>query len=110
MAAGSSNSSRAQGLAAAPLSFAPIHCVTYDTGGGGSYPRDERRWGVARLMTPEERRAFLLRGTRTAILATRRPDGRPHAVPVGFVLDDEDVLFLTGESTVKAANLQHDPR
>jgi PPOX class probable F420-dependent enzyme len=65
---------------------------------------------VARPMTTEERRAFLMRGTRTAILATRRPDGRPHAVPVGFVLDGEDVLFLTGESTVKAANLQHDPR
>jgi PPOX class probable F420-dependent enzyme len=61
-------------------------------------------------MSPEERRRFLLHGTRTAILATRRPDGRPHAVPVGFVLDGEDVLFLTGESTVKAANLQHDPR
>jgi PPOX class probable F420-dependent enzyme len=65
---------------------------------------------VARPMTPEERRAFLLDGTRTGILATMRPDGRPHAVPVGFVLDDDDVVFLTGESTVKAANLQHDPR
>jgi PPOX class probable F420-dependent enzyme len=65
---------------------------------------------VARAMTPEERRSFLMRGTRTAILATIRPDGRPHAVPVGFVLDGDDVLFLTGERTVKGANLQHDPR
>jgi PPOX class probable F420-dependent enzyme len=65
---------------------------------------------VARQMTPEERRSFLQQGTRTAILATRRPDGRPHAVPVGFVLDGDDVLFLTGEGTVKASNLEHDPR
>ena len=65
---------------------------------------------MARAMTPEERQSFLMRGTRTAILATIRPDGRPHAVPVGFVLDGDDVLFLTGETTVKAANLQHDPR
>ncbi len=65
---------------------------------------------MARAMTPEERRSFLMRGTRTAILATIRPDGRPHAVPVGFVLDGDDVLFLTGERTVKGANLQHDPR
>jgi PPOX class probable F420-dependent enzyme len=65
---------------------------------------------VARAMTPEERRSFLMRGTRTAILATIRTDGRPHAVPVGFVLDGDDILFLTGERTVKGANLQHDPR
>jgi PPOX class probable F420-dependent enzyme len=65
---------------------------------------------VARAMTPEERRSFLMGGTRTAILATVRPDGRPHAVPVGFVLAGDDVLFLTGERTVKGANLQHDPR
>lgn len=65
---------------------------------------------MARAMTPEERRSFLMGGTRTAILATVRPDGRPHAVPVGFVLAGDDVLFLTGERTVKGANLQHDPR
>jgi Pyridoxamine 5'-phosphate oxidase len=42
---------------------------------------------MARGMSPDERRAFLTNGTRTAILATSRPDGSPHAVPVGFVLD-----------------------
>ena len=65
---------------------------------------------MARAMTPEERQSFMMRGTRTAILATIRPHGPPHALPVGFVLDGDDVLFLTGETTVKAANLQHDPR
>ena len=65
---------------------------------------------MARAMNTEERRAFLMHGTRTTILATIRPDGRPHATPVGFVLDGDDVLFLTGENTVKATNLQRDPR
>lgn len=64
---------------------------------------------MAQQMTPEARRAFLLRGTRTAILATTRPDGRPHAVPMGFVLDGDDVAFLTNEQTVKAAAVR-DPR
>jgi PPOX class probable F420-dependent enzyme len=61
-------------------------------------------------MTPQARRAFLTSGTRTAILATTRADGRPHAVPVCFVLDDDDVLFLTNEATAKGRALQRDPR
>ena len=65
---------------------------------------------MAQEMTPDARRAFLLRGTRTAILATTRPDGPPHAVPVGFVLDGDGVLFLTNPHTVKAAAVQRDPR
>ena len=65
---------------------------------------------MAEVMTPEARRSFLMNGTRTAIIATVRPDGRPHAVPVGFVLDGDDVLFLTNEATVKGAAMQRDPR
>jgi PPOX class probable F420-dependent enzyme len=61
-------------------------------------------------MTPEARRAFLTSGTRTAILATTRADGRPHAVPVCFVLEDDDVLFLTNDATAKGRALQRDPR
>jgi PPOX class probable F420-dependent enzyme len=61
-------------------------------------------------MTPEARRAFLTSGTRTAILATTRADGRPHAVPVCFVLDGDDVLFLTNDGTAKGRDLQRDPR
>jgi PPOX class probable F420-dependent enzyme len=61
-------------------------------------------------MTPEVRRAFLLNGTRTAVLATTRADGRPHAVPVGIVLDGDDLLFLTGANTVKVAAVRRDPR
>ena len=65
---------------------------------------------MADEMTPQARRAFLTSGTRTAVLATTRADGRPHAVPVCFVLDDDDVLFLTNEATAKGRALQRDPR
>lgn len=65
---------------------------------------------MAEEMTPEARRAFLATGTRTAILATTRRDGRPHAVPVCFVLDDDDVLFLTNGDSAKGRALQHNPR
>jgi PPOX class probable F420-dependent enzyme len=61
-------------------------------------------------MTQDETRAFLLEGTRTAALATVRPDGRPHVAPIWFTLDCDDLLFNTGENTVKGANLQRDER
>ncbi len=61
-------------------------------------------------MTDEQRRRFLLEGTRTAILATVRADGRPHAAPVWFTLDGDDVLFTTAAATVKGRNLRRDGR
>ena len=57
-------------------------------------------------MTDEQRRAFLLDGTRTAVLATVRADGRPHAAPIWFTLDGDDVVFTTSAPTVKGRNLQ----
>jgi PPOX class probable F420-dependent enzyme len=60
---------------------------------------------MAHPMTDEERRAFLLHGTRTAIVSTVRADGRPHAAPVWFTLDGDDVIFNTGAGTVKGRNL-----
>ncbi len=62
------------------------------------------------VMTPAERRAFLQAGARTGKLATVRPDGRPHVTPIWFVLDGDDIVFTIWHETVKAANLQHDPR
>jgi PPOX class probable F420-dependent enzyme len=62
------------------------------------------------LMTPDETRAFLLEGTRTAALATVRADGRPHVAPIWFTLDGDDLLFTTGENTVKGGNLLRDGR
>ena len=61
-------------------------------------------------MEPEEWRAFLDRGRRTAKLATVRSDGRPHVAPVWFVLDREELVFMTGLSSVKGKNLSRDPR
>lgn len=61
-------------------------------------------------MGAEERRAFLSSGTRTGKLATVRPDGRPHVQPIWFVLDGDDLVFMTGARTVKGRNLRRDPR
>jgi PPOX class probable F420-dependent enzyme len=61
-------------------------------------------------MTDEQRRAFLLGGTRTGVLATVRRDGRPHAAPIWFTLDGDDVMFTTGADTVKGRNLRRDGR
>ena len=59
--------------------------------------------------SPEEQ-AFLLSGTRTGKLATVRADGRPHIVPVAFDLDGDTLIFLVKNSSVKARNMQRDPR
>jgi PPOX class probable F420-dependent enzyme len=61
-------------------------------------------------MTDERRRTFLLEGTRTGILATVRADGRPHAAPIWFTLDGDDVVFTTGADTVKGRNLRRTGR
>ena len=57
-----------------------------------------------------EQQAFLLEGTRTGKLATVRKDGRPHVVPIWFVLDGDTLVFTTGEASVKAANMRRNPR
>jgi PPOX class probable F420-dependent enzyme len=61
-------------------------------------------------MTQTEYREFMQQGTRTGKLATVRADGRPHVAPIWFILDGEDLIFTTYETTVKAANLHRDPR
>ena len=61
-------------------------------------------------MSDEERRAFLMDGTRTAKVATTMNDGTPHVMPVWFVLDGDDILFNTGADTVKGQALRRDPR
>lgn len=61
-------------------------------------------------MTDDERRAFLLEGTRTGKLAWVGKDGRPHVAPIWFVLDGDDVLFNTHEESGKAKALKRDGR
>jgi PPOX class probable F420-dependent enzyme len=65
---------------------------------------------MAHRMTDDEARAFLSRGTRTGKLATVRADGRPHVAPIWFILDGDDLVFMTGAGTLKGKSLQRDPR
>jgi PPOX class probable F420-dependent enzyme len=65
---------------------------------------------VARQMTNDEYRSFMLDRARTAVLATVRADGRPHAAPIWFDLDDDTLVFTTGESTMKGRNMRRDAR
>ncbi len=56
-------------------------------------------------MTEPEWKEFLMAGTRTGKLATTRTDGRPHVVPVWFVLDGDDLVFNTGAESIKGRSL-----
>ena len=61
-------------------------------------------------MTEDEAYAFLAEGQRTGKVATVRADGRPHVVPIWFVIDGRDIVFMTGAKTVKGRSLAGDPR
>lgn len=62
-------------------------------------------------MTKDEIRNFLLQGTFTGKLGTINKNGSPHIVPIWFTLDNNDsILFTTGDTSVKAKNIQRDNR
>ncbi|HSF01253.1 MAG TPA: PPOX class F420-dependent oxidoreductase [Nitrososphaeraceae archaeon] len=62
-------------------------------------------------MTKDEIRSFLLQGTFTGKLGTISKNGTPHIVPIWFTLDDEDnILFTTSDTSVKAKNIRRDNR
>jgi PPOX class probable F420-dependent enzyme len=65
---------------------------------------------MAYAMTDDQVRAFLAEGTRTGKVATVRADGSPHVAPIWFVLDGDDLVFMTGAGTAKGKALQRDPR
>jgi PPOX class probable F420-dependent enzyme len=56
-------------------------------------------------MTESEWREFLCAGTRTGKLARTRRDGHPHVLPIWFVLDGDELVFMTGAKTVKGRAL-----
>jgi len=60
------------------------------------------------LMTRAEAVEFLAAGTRTGKLATHGP--APHVAPIWFLVDGQDLVFTTGETTVKGRSLLDDPR
>ncbi|WAP53969.1 PPOX class F420-dependent oxidoreductase [Streptomyces luomodiensis] len=65
---------------------------------------------MAQNMTKDQWQKFLMEGTRTAKLSTVRADGSPHLAPVWFLLDGDDLVFNTGQDTVKGRNLARDGR
>lgn len=65
---------------------------------------------MAREMTSDETRSFLLEGTRTGKLATTRADGQPHVTPIWFVLDGDEMVFTTGATSLKAKAIRRDAR
>jgi PPOX class probable F420-dependent enzyme len=56
-------------------------------------------------MTEAEWKEFVETGTRTGKLATTRKDGRPHVMPIWFLLDGDELVFNTGAETVKGRTL-----
>ena len=73
-------------------------------------------------MSEKEIKRFLMQGTFTGKLATVKKDGSSHIVPIWFVLDgsdkngsgdreeDDDIIFTTSGSSVKAKNIERDNR
>lgn len=53
---------------------------------------------------------FLTGGARTGSVATVGEDGRPHVVPIWYIVEDEDVVFTTWHTSVKARNLASNGR
>jgi PPOX class probable F420-dependent enzyme len=47
---------------------------------------------------------------RNVWLATVRPDGRPHLVPIWYVVDEGRWYLCTNPGSVKARNLSQNPR
>jgi PPOX class probable F420-dependent enzyme len=65
---------------------------------------------MAHPMIGKELDEFLGAGTRTGKLATTRADGSPHVAPIWFILDGDDLVFMTGADTVKGKAILRDPR
>src|SRR4029079_3544203 len=61
-------------------------------------------------MTGDEWKRFAFDTPRTAKLATVRVDGSPHVAPVWVALDGDEIVFTTGEETLKGKAVQRDPR
>lgn len=61
-------------------------------------------------MTRPECLEFLQTGTRTGKLATVKANGEPHCVPIWFVIDGDDLVFMTMSTSVKAKNIVRQPK
>ena len=68
-------------------------------------------------MSKKEIKRFLMKDTFTGKLATVKEDGSPHVVPIWFIDDNTnnkktlgDIILTTGNTSVKAKNIQRDNR
>ena len=68
-------------------------------------------------MSKAEIGRFLMQGTFTGKLATIKKDGSSHVIPFWFVLENRnsrgqigDIILTTGDTSVKAQNIQRDNR
>lgn len=61
-------------------------------------------------MSKAEYLAFLNAPARCGKLATVREDGRPHVVPIWFILDGETLIFTAWHTSVKMKNILRDGR
>ena len=65
----------------------------------------------ARIELDEAGQRALLAEARTLVLGTVGPDGRPHLVPMWFVLDDDGLPCCTSYARAqKVRNIERDPR
>jgi PPOX class probable F420-dependent enzyme len=65
---------------------------------------------VATRMSGDDWKRFAFEKPRTAKLATMRADGSPHVAPIWVALDGDELVFTTGESTLKGKALRRDSR
>ena len=65
---------------------------------------------MAHAMTTSEWQEFVSSGTRTGKAGVTSADGTPHVTPIWFLLDGDDLVFTTHESSVKGKALRRDPR
>ncbi len=61
-------------------------------------------------MGETSQKAASLDEARNVWMATVRPDGRPHLVPVWFVADGDNWYVCTAPGSVKARNLKRNPQ
>lgn len=61
-------------------------------------------------MTKAEYLSFLNAPARCGKIATVREDGRPHVVPIWFILDGETLIFTAWHTSVKMKNILRDGR
>jgi PPOX class probable F420-dependent enzyme len=62
------------------------------------------------MSEPSERAAARLGAEANIWLASVRPDGRPHLVPIWFVWSGGQIYLCMQAASVKARNIQHSPR